>query len=159
RARLVVAADGVESQVARWAGLKTVPPLEDYYVGIQFLLGGIGGQFDPYVCEYHVGRSLAPGGYAWVFPKGDDRANVGLVLSANRAADTSAQAYLERFIQKRFRDSSVLSVVVGGIPATGALKRMVADGLVAVGDAAHQADPLTAGGINLGMIAADLAMQ
>jgi digeranylgeranylglycerophospholipid reductase len=28
-----------------------------------------------------------------------------------------------------------------------------------VGDAAHQADPLTAGGINLGMIGADLAMQ
>src|SRR5262249_17283189 len=109
RARLVVAADGVEAQVARWAGLRTVPPLEDYYVGIQFLLGGIGGQFDPHVCEYHVGRSLAPGGYAWVFPKGDDSANVGLVLSANRAADTSAQAYLERFIQKRFRDSSVLS--------------------------------------------------
>jgi len=36
---------------------------------------------------------------------------------------------------------------------------MVADGLVLVGDAAHQADPLTAGGINLGMIGADLAMQ
>jgi len=33
-ARLVVAADGTESQVARWAGLKTVPSLSDYYVGV-----------------------------------------------------------------------------------------------------------------------------
>jgi flavin-dependent dehydrogenase len=30
---------------------------------------------------------------------------------------------------------------------------------VVVGDAAHQADPLTAGGINLGMFGADMAMQ
>src|SRR5690606_33280235 len=39
------------------------------------------------------------------------------------------------------------------------LKQMVTDGLMAVGDAAHQADPLTAGGIALGLMGADMAMQ
>jgi flavin-dependent dehydrogenase len=34
---------------------------------------------------------------------------------------------------------------------------MVTHGLMAVGDAAHQADPLTAGGIGLGMIGAEMA--
>ncbi|MHB8625813.1 MAG: NAD(P)/FAD-dependent oxidoreductase [Aggregatilineales bacterium] len=48
---------------------------------------------------------------------------------------------------------------IGGSPATGALKKMVTNGVMAVGDAAHQADPLTAGGINLSMIGADLASQ
>ena len=36
---------------------------------------------------------------------------------------------------------------------------MVMDGLMVVGDAAHQADPLMAGGINLGMTGAQLAMR
>lgn len=157
-AKLVIAADGTESQVARWAGLKTVPPMSDYYSGAQYLLGGLKGKFEPNVCEYHVGASIAPGGYVWVFPKGDDLANVGLVMSADRSAEISPRDYLDRFAAQHYPDSSVMSVVVGGIPATGALKRMVTDGLMVVGDAAHQADPLTAGGINLGMFGADMAM-
>ncbi len=51
------------------------------------------------------------------------------------------------------------------IDCTGAIPRenqtvVIRDGrIVAVGDAAHQADPLTAGGINQGMIGGDLAAQ
>ncbi|MCC6802181.1 MAG: NAD(P)/FAD-dependent oxidoreductase [Anaerolineae bacterium] len=159
RARLVVAADGTESQTARWAGLGTVPPMADYYVGFQYLLGNLGGRINPAVCEYHLGHALAPGGYVWVFPKGDDTANVGLVISANHAAEASAQHHLDEFVERVFPGAHILGVVAGGIPATGALKKMVTDGLMVVGDAAHQADPLTAGGINLGMIGADLAAQ
>ncbi|MBK8021561.1 MAG: NAD(P)/FAD-dependent oxidoreductase [Chloroflexi bacterium] len=159
-ARLVVAADGTESQVARWAGLNTVPPLNDYYTCAQYLLGGIDLRFSARVCEYHLGPELAPGGYAWVFPKGKHRANVGIAMTAGKVAKTaSPQEYLDQFVSRHFPDASQLSVVTGGIPITGALKRMVGDGLMVVGDAAHQADPLTAGGINLGMIGADLAMQ
>lgn len=158
RAKLVVAADGTESQVARWAGLKTVPPMADYYVAVQYLLGNLKGRIDPRTCEYHLGRSLAPGGYGWVFPKSEDTANVGLVLSAKHAREISPREYLDQFI-RRYPDAHVLSIVTGGIPVTGALKEMVTDGLVTVGDAAHQADPLTAGGINLGMIGAEMAIS
>ncbi len=157
RAHLVIAADGTESQVARWAGLATIPPLADYYVGFQYLLGNL--RIDPTICEYHLGYQTAPGGYAWVFPKGDDTANVGLVVSANHAREVTAQQYLDEFVERHYPGASILGIVAGGIPATGALKKMVADGLMIVGDAAHQADPLTAGGINLGMIGADIAAQ
>ena len=159
RSTLVIAADGTESQVARWAGLNSVPPLADYYVAAEFLLSTDGGRFDPAECQYHVGASIAPGGYAWVFPKGDRTANVGLVLGADRAAGRSALSYLEQFVERRFPGAGILSEIAGGIPVTGALKHMVADGLMVIGDAAHQADPLHGGGINLGMIAADLAVQ
>lgn len=159
RAKLVVAADGVESQTARWAGLKTVAPMGDYFLGVEFLLAGLQGRLNPQVCEYHLNRELTPGGYAWVFPKGEDTANVGLVVTPDRAKTDSALSYLERFVSRRYPKTSILAVITGGIPATGALKKMVADSLVVIGDAAHQADPLTAGGINLGMFGADLAMQ
>lgn len=160
RARLVIAADGVESQVARWAGLKTIPPLGDYYVGFQLMLTGLKDRINPPHCEYHIGvESIAPGGYVWVFPKGADTANVGIVIAANQARSTSAQAWLERFVERRYPGAGILSVVAGGIPVTGAIKKMVTDGLMVVGDAAHQADPLTAGGISLGMLGAEMAIQ
>ncbi len=159
QARLVVAADGTESQAARWAGLKTVPPLADYYLGIEFLLAGMRGKMNPQVCEYHLDRSMAPGGYLWVFPKSEDTANVGLVIGADQGGDASALSYLERFVTLHYPETSVMAVIAGGIAVTGALKSLVTDGLVVVGDAAHQADPLTAGGICLGMIGADMAMQ
>lgn len=157
RARLVIAADGTESQVARWAGLKTVPPMGDYYVGFQYLLGNLRGRLTPHQCEYHLGNAIAPAGYIWVFPKGEDAANVGIVIGADRAREVSARAYLDRFIAQHFPEGVDLGTVAGGIPTTGAIKRMVTHGLMAVGDAAHQADPLTAGGIGLGMIGAEMA--
>lgn len=159
KARLVIAADGTESQIARWAGLKTVPPMSDYYSGAQYLLGNMAGRMEPNRCEYHVGMTMAPGGYLWVFPKGADTANVGIVITSDKGAEVSAREYLDRFVEERYPGASILNVVVGGIPATGALKKMVSDGMMAVGDAAHQADPLTAGGINLGMFGADMAIQ
>lgn len=160
RAKLVIASDGTESQVARWAGLKTIPPLADYYVGFQLTLAGMADYINPAHCEYHVGNeTIAPGGYVWVFPKDEDTANVGIVVSANRLRQMTAQAWLEQFIERRYPGVSILSVVAGGIPVTGAVKQMVTNGLIVVGDAAHQADPLTAGGISLGMVAAEMAIQ
>ena len=153
RARIVIGADGTESDSARWAGLKMVPALKDYYVAAQYLLCGI--DVNPRICQYHLGWSIAPGGYAWVFPKGDDKANVGLVItprSGARSGDPhTALDYLNVFVHERFPNGSPLAQVVGGIPISNVLPRMVADGYLAVGDAAHQSDPLTAGGITNGM--------
>ncbi|MCL4506231.1 MAG: NAD(P)/FAD-dependent oxidoreductase [Chloroflexi bacterium] len=161
RARIVVGADGTESQCARWAGLASAPQMKNYYVAAQYLLTGI--EFNPRICQYHVGWSIAPAGYCWVFPKGDDQANVGLVVGADSGGSKTALDYLNEFIAARFPGCSMLAQVAGGIPITNVLPRMVADGFMAVGDAAHQSDPLTAGGITNGMhgglFAAQVAVQ
>lgn len=160
QARLIIAADGVESQVMRWAGMRTVPALSDFYTGAQFTLTKMRGYMEPDICEYHVGMAdIAPGGYVWVFPKGPDTANVGIVLAADRARERSAARWLQDFVERHYPQAGVLSVVTGGIPITGGLRRMVANGIMAVGDAAQQADPLLGGGIGLGMLGADMAMQ
>lgn len=157
-AKVVIAADGTESQLARWAGLKSIPALSDLYVGTQFLVSGLLGQIRTDTSHYYVGEAIAPGGYVWVFPKSEDTANIGIVITGDRAEGTSAQTHLERFLEEVFPQArSVLGQVTGGIPVTGGLKRLVKDGFMVVGDAAHQADPLTAGGIVLGMVAGDYA--
>jgi digeranylgeranylglycerophospholipid reductase len=80
-AQVVIAADGVEAQVGRWAGLDLQLPLGDTMVCAQYLLAGI--EVDPTCTGYIIGYETAPGGYAWVFPKGEGRANVGLGVQAD----------------------------------------------------------------------------
>ena len=155
RARVVIGADGTESQTPRWAGLKSIPQLKNYYTAAQYLMTDIDA--DPRTCQYHIGWSMAPGGYCWVFPKGNRQANVGLVMWVDPKETKTAIQYLNEFVAARFPGRSVLAQVVGGIPVTNVLPEMVTDGYMAVGDAAHQSDPLTAGGIGPGMIGGHLA--
>jgi digeranylgeranylglycerophospholipid reductase len=149
RAKVVIGADGTESQTPRWAGLKSIPQLKNYYTAAQYLMTGI--EVDPRICQYHVGWSIAPGGYCWVFPKGGQQANVGLVMWVDPKEKKTAIQYLNEFVAARFPGRSILAQVVGGIPITNVLPEMVTGGYMAVGDAAHQSDPLTAGGISNGM--------
>jgi len=155
---VVIGADGVESQVGPWAGLDTALSLRDTMACAQYLLAGI--EIDPTCCYYYVGQGVAPGGYAWVFPKGEGKANVGLGVQADLAAD-SALNYLTRFIesQPRLAQGSPVTLVVGGVPAGPPLPRLVASGLMLVGDAARQVDPLTGGGIANAMMAGRLAAE
>jgi digeranylgeranylglycerophospholipid reductase len=155
---VVIGADGVESQVGPWAGLDTALPLKGAMACAQYLLAGI--EIDPTCCYYYIGQEVAPGGYAWVFPKGESKANVGLGVQADLAAD-SALNYLTRFIenQPHLAQGSPVTLVVGGVPVGPPLPRLMASGLMLVGDAARQVDPLTGGGIANAMMAGRLAAE
>jgi len=155
---IVVGADGVESQVGPWAGLDTTLPLKDAMACAQYLLAGI--EIDPACCYYYVGQEVAPGGYAWAFPKGEGKANVGLGVQADLATD-SALNYLTHFIegQPHLAQGSPVTLVVGGVPVGPPLPCLVANGLMLVGDAARQVDPLTGGGIANAMLAGRLAAE
>ncbi|MBD3289840.1 geranylgeranyl reductase family protein, partial [candidate division KSB1 bacterium] len=76
QAKVVIAADGVESRVGRWAGIKTNIRMHDMETCAQITLGNI--EVDPHVCDFYFSRKWAPGGYVWVFPKDGNTANVGL---------------------------------------------------------------------------------
>ena len=161
RSKIVIGADGVESQVGRWAGIDTVPRLRDMCSAVQYLMAGL--EVDEGICDFYFGTQVAPGGYLWIFPKGKRMANVGIGIVGNRADKITAQAFLDRFIEANFPTGSILGVVAGGIPLSGTLKRIVKDGLMLVGDAAHQAFPHTGGGIEnaleAGLLAGEVAVD
>ncbi len=75
KAKVTIGADGYWSIVRRSAGLARWYP--DVVTCAQFQLGGIHIE-DPSTNEFYVGTKYAPGGYAWVFPKNEEVANVGL---------------------------------------------------------------------------------
>lgn len=153
--RIVIAADGVESQVARWAGLDTLPKLRHIGTAVQYLMSDL--EIDPQVCEFHFGRQLAPGGYVWVFPKGERMANVGLGIGGNVSHPKTAHHYLREFVDKRFPRNAILGITAGAIPTGATVRKMVTDGLMVAGDAAHHTNPLTGGGIVNAMKAGKLA--
>lgn len=152
---VVIGADGVESRVGRWAGLETRTPVEDMVSSVQMTLTCI--DIDPEVVQFYFGKHVAPGGYLWVFPKGERSANVGLGISGLYSGEKKPLDYLNRFINKHFLNASVLSTVAGGVPTDSTLKKITADGIMLVGDAAHQINPLTGGGILYAMVAGKIA--
>ncbi|MDI6889072.1 MAG: NAD(P)/FAD-dependent oxidoreductase [Methanocellales archaeon] len=155
RASVIIGADGVESKVGRWAGIDTTLKLSDIETCAQFLMTDI--DFNPDYCDFYVGNEIAPGGYAWIFPKGGHEANVGLGILGSRAGEIKAMDLLKRFVKEKFPDGQVLEIIVGGVPVSGPLERTIANGLMLVGDAARMADPITGGGIVNAMLTGQIA--
>jgi len=108
--------------------------------------------------EFFLGREIAPKGYAWVFPKGEDCANVGLGIGGDMSGEQHhAIDYLKAFVHSRFPDGKILAEICGAVPVCGLIPESVADGLVLVGDAAWHVNPLTGGGILYAMHAGEIA--
>lgn len=145
RARVVIGADGVESFVGRWSKLTSHLRPRQIHSAIEYLLEDETLPAD--AIEMYVGRRYAPGGYAWVFPKGSKKANVGLGVHPTMAKDGTARDYLDRFIREFYPNARVGKLVAGGVSGSRPLKTLVADGLLLVGEAGHQNNPLSGGGI------------
>jgi len=156
RAKVVVAADGVETVVARKAGMDTTNQIVNVDSGFQYEMSNLKMK-DPRKIEIYMGNEVAPRGYVWIFPKGKDVANVGIGIALS---EKTAKYYLDKFISdnpKIFGNASIIEVNSGGIPVGGFLDNMVSDGLVIVGDAAHQVNPIHGGGLKEATIAGQIA--
>jgi digeranylgeranylglycerophospholipid reductase len=153
--RVVVGADGVESLSPRWAGIKSSFRPDEIFSCAQELIEGIVVPGDR--IEFHLGSACAPGGYAWVFPKGKGRANVGVGVNPLKTGGRTALEFLDSFIAHRCPSGSRKRLVVGGCEVARGLKNLVTDGFVAVGEAAHQNNPFSGGGIINALKAAVMA--
>ena len=155
RARVVIGADGVEAMVGRWAGLDTRVPARDMESCAQYVVQGIDA--DPDAIYIQWGACVAPGGYAWVFPKGGGVANVGLGLVALRSDGRNARQYLDEWVARRYPRAARTGYTVGGVITHPTIRKTYADGLLIAGDAAHMINPLSGGGIVNAMKAGRLA--
>ena len=156
-ARVVIGADGVEGMIGRWAGLDTRVPSRDMESCAQYVMSGI--DFDPDAIYLHFGDQVAPGGYAWVFPKGVGVANVGLGIVALKGGGRPARAWLDAYVDSYFPTGVKTAYTVGGVIVHPTVKRTVTDALLLCGDAAHMINPLSGGGIVNAMKAGRLAAE
>ncbi|MEM2875572.1 MAG: NAD(P)/FAD-dependent oxidoreductase [Candidatus Bathyarchaeia archaeon] len=109
---------------------------------------------EPEFLRIYLNSQVAPGGYYWVFPEGGNRVNVGLGVAMSEGfPNPRTQLYRHVLSQPIFEGSKIIHGGGGLVPTRRPLDKMVADGLMLVGDAAFQVNPLHGGGIGPSMIA------
>jgi len=150
KSKIVIAADGVESRVGRWAGIKTHIDFRDMESCVQITASNI--NVNENSCYFYFGKEIAPEGYFWIFPKRDSTANIGLGVSGSIGKKRSALSYLNDFMTNNYPNKPILTQVAGGVPSAITLEKISAPGIIIVGDAARQVNPLSGGGIVSGMI-------
>ena len=155
-AEIIVAADGVESMVARWAGINTYAPPHEFDSSYEYemLIEG----YDPDLIHLWFGNEIAPRGYVWVFPKDEDMANVGIGINSDNPK--TAKYYLDKWLRERgIPAKKLLEINVGAVPVGGFVKELVRDNVLVVGDAARQVNPMHGGGMAEAMEAATIASR
>lgn len=149
KSKMVIGADGVTSSVGRMAGLRTLIRMKDMESCVQYTVANI--DIDPNRLDFYMGSNHAPGGYLWIFPKGNRTANIGLGISGKYSKVKSAQLFLDEFMKENFPSASILTTMCGGVPCAKPMQNPITDGLILIGDAAHHVNPMTGGGIISGM--------
>ncbi len=151
KAPILIGADGVRSQVARWFDAagdgEALPTMK---ADVRFDRSG------PDDIEIFVGNQIAPGWFGWIIPVGDGFARIGLGGQC-RDIRRRFSGFLD-LVRERFGSFTQLDQCGWLIPVRPASRIAFDHGLL-IGDAARQAKPSSGGGIYMGMRAGILAAE
>jgi digeranylgeranylglycerophospholipid reductase len=160
-AKVVVGADGVNSTIAKLSGLRKNVKIKDIESCAQYEMVNVKID-DTDLLEFYLGKQVSPRGYVWVFPKSENRANIGLGIGGGLGEKT-AYEYLQDFIKHNPRgkeiceNAKVIEFRVGALPMGGPNPKNVLDNLMLVGDAAGQVHPITGGGMGYAIVCGSIA--
>lgn len=165
-AKIVIAADGFPSNIARKAGL----PVDKYInpntvaTNVQYLMTNL--DIEPEVTELYFDTKSAPGGYAWIIPTSTHSGNVGTGVRTNYMdRSLSVRDYLDYFVNThstaapKLKGWKSVSYVADILPVDGPLEKTWTDRVLAVGDAACMVMPTNGGGIQTAMITGKIAAE
>ena len=153
---LVIDAEGCSSILLKKAGLQTLD--------CSMIVNAVQAEVDRVddvntnTVEVYLGREYASGFFAWIIPKRNMSANVGLATNMG-----NPQERLHRFMQKhpvaskKLSKSKITRLSFHPISLEGAIPKTYSNGLLIVGDAASQVKPTTGGGVIFGLICSRIA--
>ena len=121
-------------------------------IPVKFVL--MDGDFGDAV-ELHFG-SMAPGGYAWMFPK-KSGANIGVGIQNKFSKNKNINELSNDFISRYGGDITFSGA--GSLPMSGTIKTFVKGNYVLVGDSAGMVLPSNGAGITIAMIGGRIAGQ
>ncbi len=156
-AKVVIASDGANSRIAKKLGVWNY----EIAMAKQYVMSGV--ECDEDTVYMFVGSKIAPGGYAWIIPKGNGIANVGVGIRKRFLGKDSIHRVLDRFIKEypyssRYTKKAEVIGKIGAVaPVDRPLERTVYDRTLLVGDSASMILSHVAAGIPISMIAGDIA--
>jgi len=157
-AKVVVDAEGISSKILRQAGLVAfnrrtlVKAVEAEVENVQGL--------ETDMVEVFLGRNYAPGFYAWLMPKGDGKAKVGLAAKNGNPRELLQRLMLKHpTASKKLRSAKILQTSFHSITLGGPIPKTFTNGFLVLGDAASQVKPTTGGGVIFGMTCAKIAAE
>jgi digeranylgeranylglycerophospholipid reductase len=156
--KIVIDAEGISSRILRQTYLSTL--------NRRMLVNAVEAEvenvmdLETNVVEVFLGKAYAPGLYAWLIPKLDGRAKVGLAAKTGNPKE-----FLQRLMFKhpaasqKLRTAKICRISFHSITLGGPIPKSYSNGFLAVGDAASQVKPSTGGGVIFGMTCADIAAK
>ncbi|MEO7425426.1 MAG: NAD(P)/FAD-dependent oxidoreductase [Fibrobacteria bacterium] len=109
--------------------------------------------------QMFFGRNYAPGGYAWLFPRDKDVANVGLVIGKRFSKQAPARKAMTDFMEKVYPGVTVETVHGGVIPCGYTHDPLAVENLFKAGDSANMVNPISRAGILEAMKGGQLAAE
>lgn len=157
RSRIIVGADGVQTNVGRHFG---IPRPREFLPGYEAELAGMVLPRQDTIPVFSSQR-LAPGFFSWIIPVTTTVGRAGLCMNMRRR---SALDHFEAFrrdpqVAPYFGPQSrIVKPIVGTVPL-GLPKRFTADGVLLVGDACAMPKPTSGGGIYTGLVGSVFAAE
>jgi len=154
--QIVIDAEGVSSALLKKAGLQTL----DRSMLVNAAQAEVERVTDlnEDTVEVYLGHKYAPGLFAWIIPRRDGSAKIGLATKNGDPRD-----YLHRFMHnhrtasKKLEKSQITNLSFHPMSLGGPIPRTYSNGLLIVGDAASQTKPTTGGGVIFGLLCSKIA--
>jgi digeranylgeranylglycerophospholipid reductase len=157
-AKIVVDAEGIASRLVRQAGLSAFSR-EGLVYAVEAEMENVKNvELD--AVDVFLGKNYAPGFYAWLIPRLDGTAKVGLATRTGNPKEFLQRLMLKHPIaSKQLGTARITRIAFHSISLGGPVSKAYVNGFLAVGDAASQVKPTTGGGVVFGLTCAKIAAQ
>jgi len=152
-AKVIIDATGMQSEIGRAKGLSSSLSAKDIHVCAQYTVEST--KVDPSAVRLFIDEPYSPTGYTWVFPKNDNRANIGMGVRGMDHFDV--KKYLDWFISDHYGDAEKSNFFIAPIALTPPVQRCVEDNVLLTGDAARFCISMSGAGIGNAMLSGKYA--
>ncbi len=161
QAKIVIDGSGFHSPLRKAMNspyIETEIDSADYIVCYREILQVGGMDYDPNCIHIFLSQERAPGGYLWFFPESTDKVNLGLGVYAD--PQYKVKDYYKRNCLPMAKEPIEIIHQGGGVvPVRHPIWSLVESGIMFIGDAACQVNPLHGGGIGSSMRAGIYAAE